>query len=179
MALKPGGIMVHIVWRASDVNPWLSVAKNVVLSVLPPPGEDARTCGPGPISMADQPMVARMMEIAGYEDIAFRQVDAPVLVGRLVDDSTTDRWGRVKLIARPRDQNDSIMSVYRVACLFFTFFPLFPVRLRSRLGDAPELRLGRPLLLARPLGGRPDDRDAGPARRGCMSRRAAVLGASA
>ena len=86
-ALKPGGIMVHIVWRAPDANPWLSMAKNVVLSFLPPPGEDARTCGPGPFSMADQPMVARMMEIAGYADIEFKQVDAPVLVGRTVEDA--------------------------------------------------------------------------------------------
>ncbi|MDJ0949290.1 MAG: class I SAM-dependent methyltransferase [Alphaproteobacteria bacterium] len=86
-ALKPGGIMTHIVWRAPDVNPWLSMAKDVVLGFLPPPGEDARTCGPGPFSMADQPMVSKMMEIAGYEDIAFERVDAPVLIGRTVEDA--------------------------------------------------------------------------------------------
>ena len=86
-ALKPGGIMTHIVWRAPDVNPWLSMAKDVVLEFLPAPGDDARTCGPGPFSMADQPMVTEMMEIAGYEDITFTRVDAPVLVGRTVEDA--------------------------------------------------------------------------------------------
>jgi ubiquinone/menaquinone biosynthesis C-methylase UbiE len=86
-ALKPGGIMTHIVWRTSADNPWLSMAKDVVLKFLPPPGEDARTCGPGPFSMTDQPMVTKMMEIAGYENITFKRVDAPVLIGRTVEDA--------------------------------------------------------------------------------------------
>ncbi len=86
-ALIPGGIMTHIVWRARADNPWLSMAKDVVLKFLPPPGEDALTCGPGPFSMADEPMVRKMMEIAGYSDITFKRVDAPVLVGRTVEDA--------------------------------------------------------------------------------------------
>jgi len=86
-ALKPGGIMTHIVWRTRADNPWLSMAKEVVLKFLPPPGEDALTCGPGPFSMTDEPMVTKMMEIAGYSDITFKRVDAPVLVGRTVEDA--------------------------------------------------------------------------------------------
>ena len=86
-ALKPGGVMTHIVWRTRADNPWLSMAKDVVLKYLPPPGEDALTCGPGPFSMADEPMVTKMMEIAGYKDITFKRVDAPVLVGRTVEDA--------------------------------------------------------------------------------------------
>ncbi len=86
-ALKPGGVMTHIVWRTADDNPWLSMAKEVVLRFLPPPGEDARTCGPGPFSMADQDTVTSMMRIAGYEDIAFERVDALVLVGRTAEDA--------------------------------------------------------------------------------------------
>ena len=86
-ALKPGGIVTHIVWRTRADNPWLSMAKDVVLKFLPPPGEDALTCGPGPFSMADQEMVTGMMKAAGYADISFRRVDAPVLVGRSIDDA--------------------------------------------------------------------------------------------
>ena len=86
-ALKPGGIMTHIVWRTRADNPWLSMARDVVLKFLPPPGEDALTCGPGPFSMADEPTVRKMMEIAGYHDINFKRVDAPVLVGRTVEDA--------------------------------------------------------------------------------------------
>jgi len=86
-ALKPGGIMTHIVWRERADNPWLSMAKNVVLRFLPPPGDDALTCGPGPFSMSGQEMVTKMMEVAGYRDVTFERVDAPVLVGRTVKDA--------------------------------------------------------------------------------------------
>jgi len=86
-ALKPGGLMTHIVWRTPADNPWLSMAKDVVLNYLPAPGEDARTCGPGPFSMANQEMVAGMMKSAGYEDVTFKRVDALVLVGRTVQDA--------------------------------------------------------------------------------------------
>ncbi|RDD63904.1 class I SAM-dependent methyltransferase [Ferruginivarius sediminum] len=86
-ALRPGGRMAHIVWRDPKDNPWLSMAKDIVLQFLPAPGEDARTCGPGPFSMADEPTVRKMMEIAGYEQIEFRRVDAPVLIGHDVQDA--------------------------------------------------------------------------------------------
>ena len=86
-ALKPGGVVTHIVWRTSSDNPWLSMAKDIVLRFLPPPGEDAQTCGPGPFSMAGQDMVTGMMKSAGYKNIKFERVDAPVLVGRTVRDA--------------------------------------------------------------------------------------------
>jgi ubiquinone/menaquinone biosynthesis C-methylase UbiE len=86
-ALKPGGTMTHIVWRTPKDNPWLSMAKDVVLQFLPAPGEDGRTCGPGPFSMANEEMVTKMMEIAGYEEIVFTRVDALVLVGRNLEDA--------------------------------------------------------------------------------------------
>ncbi|WP_159593887.1 class I SAM-dependent methyltransferase [Chelativorans xinjiangense] len=81
-SLKPGGIMTMIVWRDLTENPWLAIPKEVVLRYLPPPGEDARTCGPGPFSMADTNVVTKQLEIAGYTDIAFERIDADVLVGR-------------------------------------------------------------------------------------------------
>ena len=86
-SLKPGGKMVHIVWRNRADNPWLSMAKDIVLEILPPPGDDAQTCGPGPFSMSDETMVTGMMKSAGCENIEFRRVDAPVFVGKDVKDA--------------------------------------------------------------------------------------------
>lgn len=86
-ALRPGGRMVHIVWRNREDNPWLSMARDVVLRFLPPPGEGAQTCGPGPFSMSNEQMVRAMMQAAGYEDVTFKQVDAPVMIGRNVEDA--------------------------------------------------------------------------------------------
>ena len=86
-SLKPGGVMTMIVWRGIDDNPWLGLPREVTLSLLPPPGEDARSCGPGPFSMADQEMVTKQLEIAGYVDPVFERIDAPLVVGRDLDDS--------------------------------------------------------------------------------------------
>jgi ubiquinone/menaquinone biosynthesis C-methylase UbiE len=85
--LKPGGVMTMVVWRGIKDNPWLGHAKDVVLRYLPPPGENALTCGPGPFSMADTGVVTKQLEIAGYKDIEFEQVDAELFVGNDVDDA--------------------------------------------------------------------------------------------
>ena len=85
--LKPGGVMTMVVWRGIKDNPWLGHAKDVVLKFLPPPGENALSCGPGPFSMADTGVVTKQLEIAGYRDIEFEQVDAELFVGKDVDDA--------------------------------------------------------------------------------------------
>jgi ubiquinone/menaquinone biosynthesis C-methylase UbiE len=86
-ALRPGGTMTMIVWRTIDDNPWLGVPKEIVMRFLPPPGEGARTCGPGPFSMADPETVTKQLEIAGYEGIDFERIDAPLQVGRDADEA--------------------------------------------------------------------------------------------
>lgn len=86
-ALKPGGVMTMIVWRTIADNPCLGLPKKIILEYLPPPGDDGRSCGPGPFSMADQPMVTKQLQIAGYTDIEFERVDAPMMVGRNLDDA--------------------------------------------------------------------------------------------
>ena len=85
-AMRPGGLMTMIVWRTIDANPWLGMAKEIVLKFLPPPGDAARTCGPGPFSMSNQETVTGMLKSAGYHDPIFKRVDAPVLVGRTAKD---------------------------------------------------------------------------------------------
>ncbi len=86
-SLKPGGTMTMIVWRVIEDNPWLGLPKEIIMRYLPPPGDDGRTCGPGPFSMASQDMVTKQLEIAGYGDIEFERVDAPLMVGKSPDDA--------------------------------------------------------------------------------------------
>lgn len=86
-ALKPGGELMFIVWRTIDDNPWLGLPKQVVLDFLEPPGDEARTCGPGPFSMANTEMVSKQLEIAGFEDVGFERNDGPVTVGASLDDA--------------------------------------------------------------------------------------------
>ncbi|HUS52542.1 MAG TPA: methyltransferase domain-containing protein [Thermohalobaculum sp.] len=86
-ALRPGGRFTMIVWRDVTDNPWLGAAKKVALKHLPQPGADARTCGPGPFSMADQELVTAQMKAAGFADITFERVDAPVRMGDSIEDA--------------------------------------------------------------------------------------------
>ena len=85
-ALRPGGVMTMIVWRARADNPWLTLSKEVVLRYLPAVKEDAATCGPGPL-MTDPDFVTRQLEIAGYADARFERIDAEVLVSRDLDEA--------------------------------------------------------------------------------------------
>lgn len=85
--LRPGGRMAHIVWRNRDDNPWLTRSRAVVQAILPPPGEDALTCGPGPFSMADEATTRAQMQAAGFTDIHFERLDAKVLVGCNVEEA--------------------------------------------------------------------------------------------
>ena len=87
LALKPGGLMTMIVWRARADNPWLTLSKEVLLRYLPPVREDAATCGPGPFSMTEPEAVTAQLRIAGYADARFERIDAEVLVGRDLDEA--------------------------------------------------------------------------------------------
>jgi ubiquinone/menaquinone biosynthesis C-methylase UbiE len=84
-ALVPGATLMFITWRALDDNPWVAIPKAVALRFLPPPSDNARTCGPGPFSMADPDVVRAQLAAAGFTDVAFERVDGPVMVGRDVD----------------------------------------------------------------------------------------------
>lgn len=86
-SLRPGGTLMFIVWRTIDDNPWLGLPKQVVLDFLEPPGDDARTCGPGPFSMANPEVVEKQLEIAGFEDARFERIDGPVTVGASLEEA--------------------------------------------------------------------------------------------
>jgi ubiquinone/menaquinone biosynthesis C-methylase UbiE len=84
-ALKPGGTLMFVTWRAIEDNPWMEIPKKVVLEFLPPPGEGAATCGPGPFSMANPDVVTAQLKAAGFGDIGFERTDGPVMVGSTVE----------------------------------------------------------------------------------------------
>ncbi|MBS0328093.1 MAG: class I SAM-dependent methyltransferase [Proteobacteria bacterium] len=80
-ALKPGASFMFIAWRAIGDNPFFDLPKKVVSRFLPPPGDDARNCGPGPFSMADSAVVAAQVRAAGFTDFHRERVDGEVMVG--------------------------------------------------------------------------------------------------
>ena len=87
-ALKPGGKVCLIVWRSLADNPCWGAAKEVALRHLPPPGEGASTCGPGPFSMAGEDTDRAMLQAAGFPEVeVFKQIDADVCIGRDIEEA--------------------------------------------------------------------------------------------
>lgn len=87
-ALRPEGKLCMLVWRSLADNPAWAVAKEVALEFLPPPGEDAATCGPGPFSMASEQTDRAMLEAAGFPEIdLFRKIDIDIRLGRTVEEA--------------------------------------------------------------------------------------------
>jgi SAM-dependent methyltransferase len=87
-ALKPGGKVCLIVWRSLADNPCWGAAKEIALRHLPPPGENASTCGPGPFSMASEETDRAMLQAAGFPEVElFKHIDADVCVGRDLEEA--------------------------------------------------------------------------------------------
>jgi len=82
-ATRPDGRLVMLVWRSLAENAWLAEAKAIALRHLPPPGEEARTCGPGPFSMADPEVLRMQLEGAGWREPMWRAIDVPVQLGTI------------------------------------------------------------------------------------------------
>jgi SAM-dependent methyltransferase len=87
-ALKPGGKLCMIVWRSLDDNPAWHAAKKVALELLPPPGNDAVTCGPGPFSMASEETDRAMLEASGFPTVdLFKKIEVDIRLGRDVEEA--------------------------------------------------------------------------------------------
>ncbi|MGX7707915.1 class I SAM-dependent methyltransferase [Methylobacterium sp. Gmos1] len=79
-ALRPGGRLAILCWRALAENPWVGVPRAAVLSVVPeptpsPPG------GPGPFRFADGGALVALLEGAGFAKAAVVPVDRPLEIG--------------------------------------------------------------------------------------------------
>lgn len=87
-ALAPGGKVALIVWRSLSDNPAWAAAKTVVREFLPPPGEGAVTCGPGPFSWADEATDRAMLAAAGFGQVErFERIDADICVGTTLEEA--------------------------------------------------------------------------------------------
>lgn len=87
-ALKPGGKLCIIVWRTISDNPCWGMAKDIALKHLPPPGDDAATCGPGPFALANEETTKAMLNAAGFENIVlFKRNDADVCIGTSMEEA--------------------------------------------------------------------------------------------
>ncbi|MFT3922252.1 MAG: class I SAM-dependent methyltransferase [Myxococcales bacterium] len=87
-AMVPGGTLALLVWRSLAHNPAWGAAKAVVREFLPPPGDAAQTCGPGPFAWSDEETDRAMLRAAGFHTVErFEQVDADICVGTTLEEA--------------------------------------------------------------------------------------------
>jgi ubiquinone/menaquinone biosynthesis C-methylase UbiE len=87
-ALVPGGTLCMVVWRKREDNPYIHVPERVVERILPKVDRaGALTCGPGPFSMENPDLVSDLLRKAGYERPTFERFDAPICIGRTLDEA--------------------------------------------------------------------------------------------
>lgn len=80
-SIRRGGRLVSLVWRPLIENEWVRLPREVALRHLPAPFDDGNADGAGPFSMADRDVVRRILATAGWNNVRFERVDAPVLIG--------------------------------------------------------------------------------------------------
>jgi ubiquinone/menaquinone biosynthesis C-methylase UbiE len=86
--LKPGGALCMVVWRRREDNAWVHVGEKVVRDLVPERHDSGEpTCGPGPFSMSNADTTSDILTRAGFRDVAFLRSDAPVRIGRDLDEA--------------------------------------------------------------------------------------------
>ena len=80
-ALKPGGRLAFVCWRAFAANPWAlipAMAGLKALNVAPPKPEPH---APGPFAFGDDARLGAILADAGFGDIVIAPFDAPMRMG--------------------------------------------------------------------------------------------------
>ncbi|HTX32636.1 MAG TPA: class I SAM-dependent methyltransferase [Solirubrobacteraceae bacterium] len=87
-ALRPGGRLVMVVWRAKVENDWMYRGQTITERFVTKPEEyDEPTCGPGPFSMANADTTSGILLAAGFEAITLRRNDMPIKIGSDVEEA--------------------------------------------------------------------------------------------
>lgn len=89
-ALEPGAMLMMVVWRLREDNPWLHAAELCVRDLVPVVEHeqtDAVHCGPGPFSMAGPDMVSELLSSAGFDQIGFERFDTRICIGRDIEEA--------------------------------------------------------------------------------------------
>lgn len=88
--LRAGGRLAFSCWRPVADNAWATVPFNAVAALLPAPPPPLDAPGAGPFAFADQDLVRRIVEGAGFRDVAIERFDHEVVFGMALDDAVMD-----------------------------------------------------------------------------------------
>jgi SAM-dependent methyltransferase len=116
-ALRPGGRVAFVCWRALAENPWMTIPMAGVAPLLPEAPPAAAPGAPGPFAFADHDRLAGILRGAGFTDIAIDAQTQPIGQGDL---ETASRMalsvGPVAMAVRTYpDLRDRIQEAVRAA----------------------------------------------------------------
>ncbi|MEE4453072.1 class I SAM-dependent methyltransferase [Novosphingobium resinovorum] len=80
-ALRPGGRLVFVCWRAAGLNDWVRLPMGAIAGIVPPsPPPDPEA--PGPFSFGERARVERILAAAGFDRIAMTPLDHAIPFGQ-------------------------------------------------------------------------------------------------
>lgn len=82
--LEANGRLLIVAWRAAALNPWIAVAAEIALRHV---RHRIAPIHEGPFLLADPDMSRTLLERAGYVEVSFEAIDAPVVIGQGVDEA--------------------------------------------------------------------------------------------
>jgi ubiquinone/menaquinone biosynthesis C-methylase UbiE len=85
-ALKPGGRLAFVCWRAAQENAWAARPLAAAFDLLPPQ-EPVDPLAPGPFAFADKTRLASILSGAGFKDVKADTLDTVAGMGATVDDA--------------------------------------------------------------------------------------------
>jgi SAM-dependent methyltransferase len=141
-ALRPGGRMAFLCWRALLENPWMLVPLMAALQHIPPPPLPAPET-PGPFAFADDDRVRRILSRAGFSEIRMERIDATLNIGGGCDlDQAVDFLSRMGPVsAALREADPDVLS--RVAAAVREALAPFATPAGVRLGASAWLVTAR------------------------------------
>lgn len=89
-ALRPGGRVVLVVWRAINLNPWAELPARVGAELFGP-AEPAPPGAPGPFGWADHSVFEPVLARAGLQEVTWRSVDITLKLGRDIEGDPVQR----------------------------------------------------------------------------------------
>lgn len=89
-ALRPGGRLGFVCWRAMADNPWSTAPLTAALPLLPSPPPPPVPGAPGPFAFADGDRVRQILADAGFADITVTPHDEPMVLAGDGFEATVD-----------------------------------------------------------------------------------------
>ena len=104
-ALKPGGRLAFLCWRAYADNPWMQQTYDAAADLLPPQ-EPSVPNAPGPFGLADGARTEVILAKAGFRDIVVKPLDTISQLGATLDAAVYEALQLGPLARAARDLDD-------------------------------------------------------------------------